>query len=290
MIKKKKYFLNIVDNLKKFWKNKGCIIIEPIDISVGAGTFHHQTFFNILGKKNFSRAYIQPSRRPSDGRYSKNTNRLQHYYQFQVIIKPSPYNIQNLYLDSLKEIGINIEENDIQFIEDNWENPTLGACGIGWEIWINGTEITQFTYFQQMGGISCNPISVEITYGLERIVMHLQNIDSIYKIIWDEKNKEKTLYSDIFYDFEYQNSHYNFKDSNTELLLNLFNLHLLESQRLLLLNKYLPIPSYEHMLYATHYFNLLDCKNFLSTTDREYYISKIRLQSRKIAEHFLKKK
>ncbi|VFP81387.1 glycine--tRNA ligase subunit alpha [Buchnera aphidicola] len=280
-------FYKMIYMLKKFWHQNKCTILQPLDISVGAGTFHHHTFFNVLKKEPISIAYIQPSRRPSDGRYTTSPNRLQHYYQFQVIMKPFPENIQKLYLLSLKNTGIDINNNDIRFIEDNWENPTLGASGLGWEIWLNGMEITQITYFQQMGGINCNQPTIEITYGLERIAMHIQNINNIYDILWDSNSEKKTKYSDIFLHNEQENSSYNFEFSNTNHLLKLFKLHIQEADRLIKLPNPLPIPAYEQMLYAIHYFNLLDCKKILSTTDRTDYILKIRKKIKKIAIQYI---
>ncbi|VFP87997.1 Glycine--tRNA ligase alpha subunit [Buchnera aphidicola (Cinara piceae)] len=283
MLKKKYTFYEIIQALNNFWHQKKCTILQPLDISIGAGTFHHHTFFNVLKKEPVSIAYIQPSRRPSDGRYTASPNRLQHYYQFQVIIKPSPDSIQKLYLSSLKNIGIDIHNNDIRFIEDNWENPTIGASGLGWEIWLNGMEITQITYFQQMGGINCNQPTIEITYGLERIAMHIQNINNIYDILWDSNTINNVKYSDIFLYNEKENSSYNFEFSNIHHLLKLFKLHIQEANRLIKLPNPLPIPAYEQMLYAIHYFNLLDCKKILSSTDRTDYILNIRKKIKKIA-------
>lgn len=284
--KKKKTFYEIIQILQKFWFKQGCIILQPLDISIGAGTFHHQTFFNVINNKSISAAYVQPSRRPADGRYMKNPNRLQHYYQFQVIIKPIPNNIQNIYLNSLKKIGINSKTNDIRFVEDNWENPTLGAWGLGWEIWLNGMEITQFTYFQKMGGLNCYPATIEITYGLERIAMNIQNIHNVYDIIWSQEKKNIT-YADLFYKNEKQHSYYNFEYSNTQLLLKLFNLHVQEANRLIQSSVSLLIPAYEHMLYANHYFNLLDCKKILSTTERTDCILTIQSNIKNIAKKYI---
>ncbi|AEH39679.1 glycyl-tRNA synthetase, alpha subunit [Buchnera aphidicola (Cinara tujafilina)] len=288
--KEKKTFYNLIQTLQKFWFNHGCIILQPLDISVGAGTFHHKTFFNVIGSQKISFAYVQPSRRPSDGRYMKNPNRLQHYYQFQVIIKPAPNTIQDIYLHSLQEIGIKDQENDIRFVEDNWKNPTLGASGLGWEVWLNGMEITQFTYFQQMGGLNCHPASVEITYGLERIAMHIQNKKNIYDIIWSKLNNKTITYSNLFYNDEKQNSYYNFDFSNTQLLSKLFNLHIQEASRLIEISISLSVPAYEHMLHAIHYFNLLDCKKILSTTERTDYILTIRSKIKKIAQKYVTNK
>jgi len=277
-------FISIINVLKKYWSSKGCIIIEPLDIPVGAGTFHPETFFNSIGKKFFSRAYVQSSRRPSDGRFGKNPNRLQHYYQFQIIIKPSPDNIQDLFLNSLKQLNIHSTEQDIRFVEDNWENPTLGASGIGWEVWINGMEVFQFTYFQQVGGIECDPVAVEITYGLERLCMHIQNIDNVYDLVWDiSKNKKEYTYKELFLANEEEQSTYNFEYSDTNTLFSLFKIYLKETERLLDLKNPLIIPAYENLLYAIHNFNLLDSKKVISVTERQNYILKIRSFSKKIA-------
>lgn len=279
-------FKNLISKLKNYWAKNGCIIVEPMDITVGAGTFHPCTFFETICPKPFQKAYVQVSRRPTDGRYGKNPNRLQKYYQFQVIMKPIPHNIQNLYLQSLNIIGINNKNNDIRFIEDNWENPTLGAWGIGWEIWLNGMEITQFTYFQKMGSLLCNPNTIEITYGLERIAMHLQNVNNIYDIIWDQNEFYTIDYKTLFYQNEYEHSIYNFEHSNIEFLTFLFNNHLLEAKRLLLLQHPLIFPAYEHILYAIHNFNLLDAKQSLSNTERQKYILNIRNVTTKIAQSY----
>ncbi|XBC40999.1 MAG: glycine--tRNA ligase subunit alpha [Buchnera aphidicola (Nurudea yanoniella)] len=270
---------------QNYWNKKNCTIIQPLDIPVGAGTFHHQTFFGTLGSTPTSIAYVQACRRPSDGRYGKNPNRLQHYYQFQVIIKPAPENIQNLYLESLEKLDINLKNNDIRFLEDNWENPTLGACGQGWEIRINGMEITQFTYFQQMGGINCNPISVEITYGLERIALHIQNKNNIYDLDWDYNGKYIT-YKDLFFRSELENSIYNFEYSNTEICSNLFKIYIQEAKKIANLNPPLLFPAYEQALYGIHYFNLLDAKKTFSTTERQQNILNIRSVIKNIAEKY----
>ncbi|VFP77662.1 glycine--tRNA ligase subunit alpha [Buchnera aphidicola] len=281
-------FYKTIYTLQKFWRKHNCIILQPLDISIGAATFHHHTFFSILKKKSSLIAYLQPSRRPLDGRYTNHPNRLQHYFQFQVIMKPAPNNIQKLYLSSLKKIGMDIKNNDIRFMEDNWENPTLGASGLGWEVWLNGMEISQITYFQQMGGITCNQPTIEVTYGLERISMHLQNINNIYDILWDtSRNTTKTKYSDIFLHQEQENSSYNFEFSDTKQILKLFTLHIQEANRLINLTIPLSIPAYEQMLHAIHYFNLLDCKKILSTTDRTEHILNIRKQIKKIAIQYI---
>lgn len=290
MKKKYKTFYNIINILQKYWLKNNCTIFQPLDLPVGAGTFHHQTFFNAIGPKSTSLAYVQGSRRPCDGRFGKNTNRLQHYYQFQVIIKPSPKNIQKKYIKSLKKIGINLKKNDIRFIEDNWENPTLGACGIGWEVWLNGMEITQFTYFQKIGGIKCNPITVEITYGLERIAMIIQNVNSVYDIIWNINKKYKITYKKIFLENEIQQSKYNFLYSNKNFLFNCFKNFLKESKRLIKNKNNLIFPAYEQALQAIHQFNILDSKKIISKNERKRYILKIRKITNLIAKKYLSKK
>ncbi|XBC44489.1 MAG: glycine--tRNA ligase subunit alpha [Buchnera aphidicola (Schlechtendalia peitan)] len=280
-----KTFYQIITILKQYWHNQNCIIIQPLDLPIGAGTFHHKTFFGTIGPEPISIAYVQASRRPSDGRYGKNPNRLQHYYQFQVIIKPSLDDIQDIYLKSLQALDINLQTNDIRFIEDNWENPTLGASGQGWEVWINGMEITQFTYFQQMGGFNCDPISTEITYGLERIALHIQNKNNIYDILWDNNQKNIT-YGDLFFQNELEHSIYNFKHSNIDICSNLFTIHIQEAEKILHLPVPLIFPAYEHVLHGIHYFNLLDAKKNFSTTERQKHILNIRSIIKKIAQAY----
>lgn len=272
-------FQNLILNLQIYWSKQGCTIVQPLDIEVGAGTFHPLTFLSSLDNKSFSFAYVQPSRRPTDGRYGENTNRLQKYYQFQVIIKPSPNNFQDLYIKSLKYLNIDLASNDIKFIEDNWENPTLGASGVGWEIWLNGIEITQFTYFQQIGGIQCKPIIGEITYGLERLAMHLQNIDNVYDIIWDKNIK----YGDLFHKYEIQQSFYNFKSANINTLCSFLEKYEEEIYKILMLDKPLIIPAYELLLKIIHLFNLIDARKFISVNERQKYILRIRNLTKKIA-------
>ncbi|CAL4319032.1 glycine--tRNA ligase subunit alpha [Buchnera aphidicola] len=287
-MKKKKHitFCEIIDKLKIFWSKYGCIIVQPTDIAVGAGTFHQCTFLRALGPEPLKMAYLQTSRRPTDGRYGNNPNRLQQYYQFQVIIKPAPENIQILYLQSLKTINIDKTLNDIRFVEDNWENPTLGAWGIGWEVLLNGMEVTQFTYFQKIGSLDCSPVTVEITYGLERIAMNIQNIKNVYEILWDKNKFSEITYQELFQKNELEQSKYNFNDSNIKFLITLFNQHLLESKRLLLLKHPLILPAYEHLLYAIHNFNLLDARQIISNTERQKYIFNIRSISIKIAKYY----
>ena len=272
-IKKKKSqsFQDTILNLQKYWSKHGCVILQPYDIEVGAGTFHPATTLRSLGSKPWKAAYVQPSRRPSDGRYGDNPNRLQHYYQFQVIIKPSPKNIKKLYLNSLTTIGINYKEHDIRFVEDDWESPTLGAAGLGWEVWCDGMEITQFTYFQQMTGIECKPVSVELTYGLERICMFTQGKNNVFELIW---NNDGVKYRDVFYQAEKEYSAYNFEFANTEYLLK--NFEIAESECKSLLEKKLPLPAYDQCLKASHIFNILDARGVISVAQRAEYIARIR--------------
>ena len=272
-IKKKKSqsFQDTILNLQKYWSKHGCVILQPYDIEVGAGTFHPATTLRSLGSKPWKAAYVQPSRRPSDGRYGDNPNRLQHYYQFQVIIKPSPKDIKKLYLNSLSTIGIKNQEHDIRFVEDDWESPTLGAAGLGWEVWCDGMEITQFTYFQQMAGIECKPISVELTYGLERICMFTQQKKNVFDLLW---NNESVLYREVFYQAEKEFSAYNFEYANTDNLFKIFDM--LEDETKKMLEKKLSLPAYDQCLKASHVFNLLDSRGVISVAQRAEYISKIR--------------
>ena len=264
-------FQETILNLQKFWGNYGCVILQPYDMEVGAGTFHPATTLRSLGSKSWKAAYVQPSRRPTDGRYGKNPNRLQHYYQFQVIIKPSPEEIKKIFLKSLSKIGINYKEHDIRFVEDDWESPTLGAAGRGWEVWCDGMEITQFTYFQQMAGIECKPVSVELTYGLERICMFTQGKDNVFDLIW---NNEGIKYQEIFHQAEKEYSAYNFEFANAEHLLKNFEIAELECK--FLLEKKLPLPAYDQCLKASHIFNLLDARGVIGVAQRTEYISRIR--------------
>ena len=264
-------FQNTILNLQKFWGNYGCVILQPYDIEVGAGTFHPATTLRSLGSNSWKAAYVQPSRRPSDGRYGKNPNRLQHYYQFQVIIKPSPDEIKKIFLKSLSTIGINHKEHDIRFVEDDWESPTLGAAGRGWEVWCDGMEITQFTYFQQMTGIECKPVSVELTYGLERICMFTQKKDNVFDLDW---NNEGVKYKDIFHQAEKEFSSYNFDFANVENLFKFFDM--LEQETKSLLEKKLSLPAYDQCLKASHIFNLLDSRGVIGVAQRTEYISRIR--------------
>ena len=264
-------FQDTILNLQKFWGNYGCVILQPYDVEVGAGTFHPATTLRSLGTESWKAAYVQPSRRPTDGRYGKNPNRLQHYYQFQVIIKPSPDEIKKIFLKSLSAIGINHKEHDIRFVEDDWERPTLGAAGRGWEVWCDGMEITQFTYFQQMAGMECKPVSVELTYGLERICMFTQGKNNVFELIW---NNEGIKYRDIFHQAEKEYSAYNFEFANTEFLLK--NFEIAEAECKALLEKKLPLPAYDQCLKASHIFNLLDARGVIGVAQRTEYISRIR--------------
>ncbi|RLA07630.1 MAG: glycine--tRNA ligase subunit alpha [Gammaproteobacteria bacterium] len=269
-------------NLQDFWQKHGCVLMQPYDKPMGAGTFHPATFLKSIGSQPFKCAYVQPSRRPTDGRYGKNPNRLQHYYQFQVLLKPSPANIQQLYIDSLINLGFDVLEHDIRFVEDNWESPSLGAWGLGWEVWLNGMEVTQFTYFQQVGGLSCVPISGEITYGLERIAMSMQNVSSVY----DLKYSNDTTYGDIFLQNEYEQSVYNFEMADIDVLFKEFAEF--QKQALVLVQKNLSIPAYEMLLSASHTFNLLDARRAISATERQAYILKLRTTSKAIAQTYYK--
>ena len=271
--KKQKFntFQDTVFNLQKFWSKQGCVILQPYDMEVGAGTFHPATTLRSLGPKSWRSAYVQPSRRPTDGRYGDNPNRLQHYYQFQVIIKPSPTNIKKLYLNSLSVIGIDHKNHDIRFVEDDWESPTLGAAGLGWEVWCDGMEITQFTYFQQMAGFECKPVSVELTYGLERLCMFTQQKKNVYDLIW---NSENIKYRDVFHQAEKEFSKYNFELANTENLFKIFDM--IETEAKILTEKNVSLPAYDQCLKASHIFNLLDARGVIGVAERTGYITRIR--------------
>lgn len=275
-----KSFQNLILKLQSYWAEKGCAITQPFDMEVGAGTFHPATFLRSIGPEPWKAAYVQPSRRPGDGRYGENPNRLQHYYQFQVLLKPSPDDIQDLYLDSLTAIGIDLKMHDVRFVEDNWESPTLGAWGLGWEVWLNGMEVSQFTYFQQVGGLSCKPISGELTYGLERLAMYLQGVDSVYDLIWTEG----LTYGDIFHQNEVEQSKYNFEIADTEVLFRQFDEA--EAMNLKLIEENLPFPAYEQTMKASHIFNLLDARKAISVTDRARFIRRVRSMSQKVAKEY----
>jgi glycyl-tRNA synthetase alpha chain len=274
-------FQAVIAKLHEFWGERGCLIAQPFDTEKGAGTMSPHTFLRAIGPEPWSVAYIEPCRRPTDGRYGENPNRVQHYYQYQVLIKPSPDNIQDIYLDSLRVLGIHPEDHDIRFVEDNWESPTLGAWGVGWEVWLDGMEVTQFTYFQQCGGIDCRPVSIEITYGLERLAMYLQNVDAIKKIQWNEKIQ----YGDIFWQGEIEQCTYNFEASNPEMLFNLFSLYEQEAKQLI--ERGLVLPSLEYVLKCSHSFNLLDARGVIAVTERTRYIGRIRNLAREVAHLYL---
>jgi len=283
-----KTFQGLILALQDFWARQGCAIVQPLDMEVGAGTFHPQTFLRAVGPEPMSSAYVQPSRRPSDGRYGENPNRLQHFYQFQVVLKPSPKNIQELYLNSLEEIGIDTSIHDIRFVEDNWESPTLGAWGLGWEIWLNGMEVTQFTYFQQVGGLECTPVTGEITYGLERLAMYIQGVDSIYDLVWTDGPMGTVTYGDIFHQNEVEQSAYNFEHADVDALFAQFDQCEKESQKLIALD--LPLPAYEQGMKASHVFNLLDARHAISVTERQRYILRVRALSKSVAEAYYAKR
>ena len=278
------YFQDIVKALDTYWASKGCLLLQPYDTEKGAGTMNPHTFLRALGPEPWSVAYIEPCRRPADGRYGENPNRAQHYFQYQVLIKPSPEGIQENYLSSLEAIGISQNEHDIRFVEDNWESPTLGAWGVGWEVWMDGMEVTQFTYFQQCGGLDCDPVSIEITYGLERLAMYLQNVESIWDLSWNESHK----YGDIWLPFEKGQCKFNFEKSNPEIHHKLFNLY--ELQALELIENNLPIPALDFVLKCSHTFNLLEARGVISVTERTAIISRIRLLARKVAESWIEER
>jgi glycyl-tRNA synthetase alpha chain len=277
-------FQELILKLQQFWADQGCVILQPLDMEVGAGTFHPATFLRAVGPESWNAAYVQPSRRPTDGRYGENPNRLQHYYQFQVAMKPSPENFQELYLESLAALGIDSTVHDIRFVEDNWESPTLGAWGLGWEVWLNGMEVTQFTYFQQAGGLECYPVTGEITYGIERIAMYLQSADSIYDLVWADGPAGKVTYGDVFHQNEVEMSRYNFEEADVEYLFGFFDQ--CEKEALRLVEKYLPLPAYEMVMKASHAFNLLDARHAISVTERQRFILRVRTLARAVAEAY----
>jgi len=281
-------FQGLILALQDYWSRQGCVLLQPYDMEVGAGTFHPATFLRAIGPEPWRTAYVQPSRRPTDGRYGDNPNRLQHYYQFQVLLKPSPDDIQELYLDSLKELGLDPLIHDIRFVEDNWESPTLGAWGLGWEIWLNGMEVTQFTYFQQVGGLDCRPVSGEITYGLERIAMYLQGVESVFDLVWTDSPRGQVLYGDVFHQNEVEMSTYNFEHANTGELFHWFDVCEKDSQALI--EAGLPLPAYELMLKASHTFNLLDARNAISVTERQRFILRVRTLSRAVAQAYFERR
>jgi len=277
-------FQGLIFALQQYWSDQGCVVLQPLDMEVGAGTFHPATFLRAIGPETWNAAYVQPSRRPTDGRYGENPNRLQHYYQFQVVMKPSPANIQELYLGSLKQLGIDPLVHDIRFVEDNWESPTLGAWGLGWEVWLNGMEVTQFTYFQQAGGIECFPVTGEITYGLERIAMYLQGVDSVYDLVWTDGPNGPVTYGDVFHQNEVEMSTYNFEYANIDELFRQFDFYEGDCQRLIDAN--LPLPAYEMVMKASHLFNLLDARHAISVTERQRFILRVRTLARGCAEAY----
>ena len=273
-------FQEIIFTLQRYWSQQGCAVLQSYDMEVGAGTSHTATFLRALGPEPWKAAYVQPSRRPKDGRYGNNPNRLQHYYQFQVVLKPAPKNILDLYFDSLRELGFDLQQNDVRLVEDDWENPTLGAWGLGWEAWLNGMEVTQFTYFQQVGGINCKPITGEITYGLERLAMYLQGVENVYDLVWTEG----LTYRDVYHQNEVEQSHYNFEQSDTASLFNWFDNCERESKKLI--EAGLPLPAYEQVLKASHTFNLLDARRAISVTERQGYILRVRGLARAVAQAY----
>jgi len=277
-------FQALILRLQQFWAEQGCVVLQPLDMEVGAGTFHPATFLRAVGPESWSAAYVQPCRRPTDGRYGENPNRLQHYYQFQVVMKPSPQNFQQLYLASLVALGVDSAIHDIRFVEDNWESPTLGAWGLGWEVWLNGMEVTQFTYFQQAGGLECYPVTGEITYGIERIAMYLQGVDSIYDLLWSEGPAGKVTYGDVFHQNEVEMSRYNFEEADVAYLFTHFDF--CEREALRLVGKNLPLPAYEMVMKASHAFNLLDARHAISVTERQRYILRVRTLARAVAQAY----
>lgn len=277
-------FQELISRLQQYWADCGCVIMQPLDMEVGAGTFHPATFLRSIGPENWNAAYVQPSRRPTDGRYGENPNRLQHYYQFQVVMKPSPKDFQELYLGSLRSLGVDTLVHDIRFVEDNWESPTLGAWGLGWEVWLNGMEVSQFTYFQQVGGLECYPVTGEITYGLERIAMYLQGVDSIYDLVWAHGPQGDVSYGDVFLQNEIEMSTYNFKHADVDFLFSAFDQY--EKDCVNLIDNNLPLPAYEMVMKASHAFNLLDARKAISVTERQRYILRVRTLARGVAQGY----
>ena len=277
-------FQGLILALQQYWAERGCVIMQPYDMEMGAGTFHTATYIRSIGPEPWAAAYVQPSRRPTDGRYGENPNRLQHYYQFQVVIKPSPLDIQELYLDSLKMLGIDPLVHDIRFVEDNWESPTLGAWGLGWEVWLNGMEVTQFTYFQQVGGLDCRPVTGEITYGLDRIAMYLQGVESLFDLVWADGPLGRITYGDVYHQNEVEQSAYNFEHADVDFLFKQFDHYEAESQKLI--EAQLPLPAYEQVLKASHAFNLLDARHAISVTERQRFILRVRNLARAVAESY----
>jgi glycyl-tRNA synthetase alpha chain len=277
-------FQGLIQTLQTYWSEQGCVIMQPLDMEVGAGTFHPATFLRAIGPEPWRAAYVQPSRRPTDGRYGENPNRLQHYFQFQVLLKPSPDNFQELYLGSLQALGFDMLVHDIRFVEDDWESPTLGAWGLGWEVWLNGMEVTQFTYFQQVGGLECRPVSGEITYGLERLAMYLQGVDNLYDLVWSRGPQGIVTYGDIYHQNEVEQSTYNFELADIDALFHWFDV--CEAQCQLLVEQKLSLPAYEQVMKASHAFNLLDARHAISVTERQRFILRVRSLSRAVAEAY----
>ncbi len=277
-------FQSLIQALQEFWSGHGCVVMQPLDMEVGAGTFHPATFLRAIGPEPWRAAYVQPSRRPTDGRYGENPNRLQHYYQYQVLLKPSPENIMELYLDSLRAMGFDPLVHDIRFVEDNWESPTLGAWGLGWEVWLNGMEVTQFTYFQQVGGLECRPVSGEITYGLERLAMYIQGVESIFDLVWTRGPQGDVTYGDVFHQNEVEQSTYNFEHADTDELFHWFDVCEREGQKLI--EAQLALPAYEQAMKASHTFNLLDARHAISVTERQRFILRVRSLARGVAEAY----
>ena len=278
-------FQELILGLQRFWGENGCVVLQPLDLEVGAGTFHPATFLRALGPENWNAAYVQPSRRPGDGRYGENPNRLQHYYQFQVVMKPSPADFQDRYLDSLRSLGLDPLEHDVRFVEDNWESPTLGAWGLGWEVWLNGMEVSQFTYFQQAGGLECFPVTGEITYGIERLAMYLQGVESVYDLVWSKTPTGTVTYGDVFHQNEVEMSHFNFEHADVPQLLNYFEFCETEAERLVSLQ--LALPAYEFVMKASHAFNLLDARHAIGVTERQRYILRVRALARMAAHAYV---
>ena len=281
-------FQDFIGKLSNFWSIQGCVLVQPLDLEVGAGTFHPATFLRSIGPEPWSAAYVQPSRRPTDGRYGQNPNRLQHYYQFQVVMKPAPENFQELYLESLAAVNIDPKVHDIRFVEDNWESPTLGAWGLGWEVWLNGMEVSQFTYFQQSGGLECRPVLGEITYGTERLAMYLQGVDSVFDLEWTRSGGRSITYGEVFLQNEIEQSHYNFEHANVTALFGWFDTCEQEAAKLVGLG--LPLPAYEQVLKASHTFNLLDARRAISVTERQRYILRVRELAKSVAETYYQRR
>ena len=277
-------FQELIARLQQYWADKGCVVMQPLDMEVGAGTFHPATFLRSIGPEVWNAAYVQPSRRPTDGRYGENPNRLQHYYQFQVVMKPSPADFQELYLGSLEHLGIDTTVHDVRFVEDNWESPTLGAWGLGWEVWLNGMEVSQFTYFQQVGGLECYPVTGEITYGLERIAMYLQAVDSIYDLLWAHGPQGDVSYGDVFLQNEREMSTFNFEHADVDFLFTAFDQYEKDAEHLIA--EKLPLPAYEMVMKASHTFNLLDARKAISVTERQRYILRVRTLARGVAQGY----